>query len=139
SRVPLLFKWPAGIAEPGQNLSQIVECVDVVPTLLACVGIPIPPQVQGDLLPGVTDPGDRAGDGLGLTEHTGWKSLRMDGLRYVATGAGEEFLYDLRQDPWEYSNVAGEPEYASALAEARKALIARMIRIEQPLPRTWPY
>jgi len=140
SRVPLIVRVPEALGGcSGRTVGDIVECVDIVPTLLDAAGIPVPPDVQGDLLPVTERRPQCAGDGLGLTEWHGGRSLRLPGLRYVAMADGSEMLFDLKNDPWEYRNVADDPEYADALCGARKALIGRMIRIEQPLAREWPY
>jgi len=140
SRVPLIIRAP-GVhgAEAGRNISDIVESVDVVPTLLTCAGIPIPRRLQGNcIVPGV-ESDCLPDDGLGLTEYTGWKTLRAPGFRYLVEADGKEALYDLESDPAEYHNVVDEPAYASKLAEMRHALIRRLIAIERPHPKTWPY
>lgn len=139
SRVPLIIRDPASVAEPGTTVSNIVECVDVVPTVLSCAGLPVPRTLQGNcILPGlVNDCIDD--DGLGLTEHTGWKSLRMDGFRYVSEADGNEMLFDLEQDPMEYHNVAADAAYADQLAESRRRMLQRLIAMERPKPKTWPY
>lgn len=140
SRVPLIVRVPEALGGAVERrVSEIVECVDIVPTLLDAAAIPVPADVQGDLLPVMSGRSACEGDGLGLTEYHGGRSLRLPGLRYVAKADGSEMLFDLRKDPWEYRNVADDPDYAETLAGARKALIGRMIRIEQPLPREWPY
>ncbi|PIX48616.1 MAG: hypothetical protein COZ57_05025 [Armatimonadetes bacterium CG_4_8_14_3_um_filter_66_20] len=140
SRVPLLFRVPEALGgAAGRRVSDLVECVDLVPTLLRLAGVPIPPQVQGDQLPVPADCTTCEGDSLALCEHHGWRSLRLPGFRYVAEASGVERLYDLDTDPWEYRDVAADPTYAGALADARKALLGRMLRIEQPLTREWPY
>jgi arylsulfatase A-like enzyme len=140
SRVPLIVSVPEALGGAfGREVGDIVECVDVVPTLLDAAGIPIPAEVQGDLLPVAADRAVCEGDGLGLNEYHGWKSLRMRSARYVAEADGSEHLYDLDADPWEYRDVARDAAYAGLLADARKALIRRMISIEQPMKREWPY
>jgi arylsulfatase len=140
SRVPLIVSVPealGGIA--GETVRDIVECVDVVPTVLDLAGIPAPSQVQGDLLD--VSHGSEAGDGdgYGLTEHRGWKSLRTPTHRYVAEATGDEYLYDLTTDPWEYQDIAHDSGSVDALAECRHALISRMMSIEQPHELEWPY
>ena len=140
SRVPLIVAVPDALGgASGRIVNDVVECVDVVPTLLQSAGIPIPPEVQGDLLPVGAEGTVCEGDGLGLNEHHGWKSLRMPSARYVAQADGSEHLYDLAADPWEYNDVADDASFAGLLADARRALIRRLIRIEQPLRREWPY
>jgi arylsulfatase A-like enzyme len=119
----------------------MVEAVDVLPTLLECAGVPVPPQVQGrSLLPLLR--GRPGGRESALTEARGWKALRTGRFRYVCrvTDSGpQEHLWDLGADPGEYRDVAADPAYALALAEHRRLLLARAIENEQPLPRTWPY
>jgi len=50
SRVPLLFVWPGHI-EGGQRFSQpVVSMIDVLPTILGLVGLPLPDVMQGQSL-----------------------------------------------------------------------------------------
>jgi arylsulfatase A-like enzyme len=50
SRIPLLFVWPGRI-EPGQRFSEpLVSMLDVLPTVLDLVGLPMPEVVQGQSL-----------------------------------------------------------------------------------------
>ncbi|MFH1762932.1 MAG: sulfatase [Gemmatimonadota bacterium] len=50
SRVPLLFVWPGHIAG-GQRFSQpVVSMIDVLPTILDLVGLPLPEVMQGQSL-----------------------------------------------------------------------------------------
>ena len=139
SRVPLLIRWPAGIAHPGRSATQIVEAVDVLPTLLECAGVPVPPPVQGrSLLPALQGAPTVARDAA-LTEHHGWKALRTERYRYVCESDGGERLWDLETDPGEYVDVAADPAYATALVEMRRRLLVRVLQHEQPLPRAWAY
>jgi arylsulfatase len=50
SRVPLIFVWPGHIAA-GQRFSEpVVSMIDVLPTLLDLVGLPMPKVLQGQSL-----------------------------------------------------------------------------------------
>lgn len=138
SRVPLLIRWPAGVTEPGRTVSRIVEAVDVVPTLLACAGIPIPAHLQGRPWP-LDGTFGEIGEGSALMEGTGWKSLRTARYRFISHASGQEALFDLLEDPGEHSNLAGDPAQAETLAELRRLLLERLLKLERPLPRTWPY
>ncbi len=140
SRVPLVWRWPGGVARPGRTSRALVEAVDVVPTLLECAGIQIPPRLQGrslaPLLAGDAPDGDRDS---ALMEHAGWKNLRTARYRYVVEAGGKEVLFDLAADPGEYADLAGDPAHAGILAELRGRLLQRLIERERPLPRVWPY
>lgn len=51
TRQPTLFSWP-GIIQPGPRGEQLCSSVDIVPTLLAAAGAPIPSNLPGyNLLP----------------------------------------------------------------------------------------
>ena len=54
---PLVISWPKGIAARGEVRNQYHHAVDIVPTILECVGLEFPDQVQGYAqteLPGVS-------------------------------------------------------------------------------------
>ncbi len=60
-------------------------------------------------------------------------------VRYIVETSGKETLYDIVKDPGEYQDVAGDPAYAPALAELRLELLRRLMEMERPVPRIWPY
>jgi arylsulfatase A-like enzyme len=140
SHVPLIFLVPKALqGQSGTLCAEIVECVDIVPTLLGLAGVPQPPCIQGRVLPVAADVSAGTSDGCALTEAYGWKSFRMDKHRYVISATEGELLFDLETDPFEYNNIANKSESAVVLAEARRQLINRMLRIENPVERAWVY
>ena len=139
SRVPLLVRWPKRVTSQGQTISSIVEAVDVVPTMLGLVGIPVPPQIQGTSLLPIIDGEAVAVRDSALTEMTGWRTLRTEQFRHVAEADGVESLFDLRQDAHAYHDVRGDPDYTPAMAELRHEMIRRLIDRERPIPRAWAY
>ena len=78
-------------------------------------------------------------------EHGGWaktpmnvpgdftKCIRDSDFRYVWYGTGEEELYDLREDPYELHNVAGEPAYADDKTRMKLRLLEWHALTEDPL------
>jgi arylsulfatase A-like enzyme len=46
SQVPLIVHWPAGVAK-GRVVDELVQSIDVMPTLLDLSGIPRPDGLQG--------------------------------------------------------------------------------------------
>jgi arylsulfatase A-like enzyme len=136
-RVPLLVRWPAGVVAPDRVVSAIVEAVDIVPTLLECAGVQIPPHIQGRSFAAALSDDTFAGRESALLEHAGWKNLRTARHRYLIHADGSERLWDLERDPRECHDVAGEPDYAAILAEHRRLLLARLIEQERPLPGRW--
>lgn len=140
TRVPLIFRWPGRVADPGRTVHDITEAVDVLPTLLSCIGVQPLPHLQGRSLVGVALEGkDHRGQGSAITEMDGWKTLRTDRFRYVVESDGSEMLFDLTEDPAAYADVSAEASYTTALGEARRELLCRLLERERPLPRVWPY
>ena len=138
SRVPLIVRWPDHV--PAQHMvSHLVEAVDVLPTLLDCAGIQIPPHLQGRSLWPLLQGADRPVKPVALTEHHGWKSLRSERFRYVVQNNGREHLYDLDAEWGDYRDIADRTEFNTAKSEMRHFLLQRMMEMERPLPRIWPY
>jgi arylsulfatase A-like enzyme len=137
--VPMIVRWPAGVAAPGRTSHAVIEAVDLVPTLLECAGIPVSSGLQGRSFWHLLE--RRAGKARtsALTEGQGWKTLRTEHSRYVVHADGSEALYDLRQDPLAYCDVSEDPAYAPTLAEVRHELLRRLIDQERPRPRVWAY
>ena len=46
-KVPLIVRWPDGIASPGSVVHEPVLNIDIAPTLLDIAGVPIPGSMQG--------------------------------------------------------------------------------------------
>lgn len=127
-RIPLILAGP-GIA--ARSVEDQVRIVDVPPTVLQVLGVPIPQVVQGvSLLPVL---GGQRVDRLAFAEtwypryHYGWSELMAvrDGP-YKFVLAPHRELYDLRVDPGETKNLAEEmPERAAAAERALKNLLER--------------
>ncbi len=110
-QVPLLVKLP-GSAQRGRRVAAPAELVDVLPTVLAAVGLPVPAGLPGRSL--LADGSDAAGrparEIYAETEyprlHFGWSdlsSLIRDRYHYIH-GPDPE-LYDLAADPGERRSV----------------------------------
>jgi arylsulfatase len=137
SRVPLIISAPRG--KRSKHVTDIVESVDIVPTLLSLVGLQILPHLQGENLANTILGDVPAEKQLALTEGNGWKCLRTPKYRYLIHSNGTEKLWALETDPEAYHNVADDPNYQSALADCRLKLVTHLLEIERPLDRTWTY
>ena len=137
SRVPLVIAAPTG--KPSQACHDIVEAVDIAPTLLELAGVQIPPFMQGESLAGIIEGGAERQKTVAITEGAGWKCLRRARYRYLIHADGREMLWDLHADPGEYHDVAELGEYQAPLAECRQILLRRLLEIERPLQRSWTY
>lgn len=137
ARFPLLVRWP-GVTTPGAVCSQLVQNLDLAPTLLAACGVEVPPQMQGlslvPLLRGERPPAWRRSIYYHYYEHPGVHDVpRHYGVRteryklidYYQLGAFE--LFDLQRDPAELFDVGADPAYASVRAE----LMAELRRLQR--------
>ena len=126
ARVPLIIRVP-GMTRPGASTDALVELVDFHPTLLELCGLPeqgllqgksLVPLLENPLLPGkkyaytVVSRGQKIG-----------RSIRTRDWRYAEWGeAALAELYNLKDDPNEYTNLAMKPAFRAQLGEMRKLL-----------------
>jgi len=109
-RVPLLFHLPGGLCG-GRRMTREAHHVDVVPTLLDLLGLPIPGDVQGvSLLPGV-GPIFVSGQKRRVTENAREGDLRCPGRnrgRAVSVGrpgSGRQIVSFARPEPDRVSHI----------------------------------
>lgn len=136
-RVPLLVRLPGG-ERGGQRVPSIARGVDVLPTLMELCGLELTRDLQGLSLVGVIDGrGDehrrwhfaqtqtRSAKETSARAPSGeWLEERLaitDGRSKLVCDrtAGTFQLYDLESDPGETRDLAGDPAWASRLAELR--------------------
>jgi arylsulfatase A-like enzyme len=138
-RVPLLFNGPGLPA--GRRVVEPVSLVDVVPTVLAQLGVPAPSELDGrDLAPlwrGEAPPQLRDRTLLGEADHSGeapnlTASARHGRFKLVLDRAsGEARLFDLQADPAESRDTSSQhPEQVARLRAEIERLLA-----EPPLGR----
>ncbi len=110
--VPLIFVTPFERLQ-GLSVSRVVSIVDVMPTMLEMIGLPIPLEVQGkSLVPGFFRPakGDNAyayAETFYPRFHYGWSELQsFQNRRFKLIISPDPELYDLEHDPDEMRNLA---------------------------------
>jgi arylsulfatase A-like enzyme len=120
-RVPLLVRFPRGIRRG--TVDHRVQLIDIVPTVLDALGLPVPNDLDGEVLPSITHPivveqapnllaGRRYGRGLGR----GYRALYEQSWKLVAFDDESVLLFDLDSDPGEYHDqAASRPDRASAM------------------------
>ena len=128
--VPLIIHLPGKAKTPA--VADPVSLVDLMPTVLAAVGVDIPPQVQGkSLLPvlrGESADHERAvyGETFLPRIHFNWSELRgAENAKYHFIDAPRPELYDLGKDPGELRNLLSEKK---AVAEEMRAKLLGLIR-----------
>ena len=113
-RIPFIWSWAGNIAE-GVTCEELVESIDMYPTLCELVGMDIPHEVDGlsirPLLEGHSEPLREAA----FTECPWSKAVRTKEWRYVYrprqmfpdANPNDAIceLYDMRNDPWQRRNL----------------------------------
>ncbi len=124
THVPLMVAAP-GVTRPGALCGRPVVLTDLYPTLADLAGLPPPPTVDGRTLrPLLQDP-DAPWDRPALITYLrGNHALRSERWSYIRYADGSEELYDRRQDPNEWVNLARLPAMTAAKDELKKWLPA---------------
>lgn len=117
TRVPMMVRLPGGAL--AGRIEQIVETIDLMPTLLELAGAPLPPHVQGESLVPLLK-GEGTPPYLAISESEllgGQRSAALGGYHLIyGEQLGSTRLYDLAADPMEQSDLAGaEPDRAEVL------------------------
>ncbi|MEL6645070.1 MAG: sulfatase-like hydrolase/transferase [Pseudomonadota bacterium] len=147
-RVPLIIVDPT--AKPGGDTDLPTESVDIAPTILEWIGVPVPQAMDGrslrPLIAGTTPPDwrdnqfmevdfaeptrpTRFQDSLGWTINTGGAAILAEARwKYVHFGGGvPPMLFDLHADPYETVDLAPDPAYADQITRLSRNLIDRMM------------
>jgi N-acetylglucosamine-6-sulfatase len=135
-RIPLIVRGPGVPA--GKTIHGQVSNVDFAPTLLDAADAKPGRTMDGvSLLPTISDPSERPERALEIealaplfeqnVPVNAWDrpytGVRTDRHTYVVwTETGEKELYDRKVDPYQLSNVAGDPAYAAIEARLARKL-----------------
>jgi iduronate 2-sulfatase len=131
AQVPLI------VCVPGKTpavCDSLVELIDLFPTTARLCGLPVPKRLQGkDISPLLDDP-DRAVREAALSVAPMRKGflLREDRWAYIQYGEdakrGVE-LFDTRNDPLQYTNLASDPKHIDVLKSMKSKLRSRLLDI----------
>lgn len=121
-RVPLFARWPARVPA-GSRIALPVGQVDLMPTLAAAAGAPLPQGVTIDgrnLLPALTGEGPGLRADAPLFWNSGYyKAVRAgDWKLQVSEKEDKAWLYNLAEDPTETNNLAAAEPARRAELEA---------------------
>ncbi|MBN1853809.1 MAG: sulfatase [Pirellulales bacterium] len=121
TRVPLIFAGPG--VHAGGRCTQPAELLDIYPTLVELAGLPRRTDLEGlSLVPQLEDAASHR-ERPAITSHNrGNHGIRSQRWRYIHYADGSEELYDMQNDPHEWTNLAGQPEFDAVMADHRKWL-----------------
>ncbi len=119
--VPAFINWPAKFKPRTEN--AVISALDWLPTLAALTGFAVKPEMKLDgqnIWPVLT--GESAGGPRTLYWKTSKQSaVRVGDWKLVQTKGGDPQLFNLRDDPYEKTDLAAkEPEKVKELRKALK-------------------
>jgi arylsulfatase A-like enzyme len=139
TRVPLIVRVPPG--SPGlaagtkpARCDKPVNLVSLYPTLLELCGLPAIPDHDGpSLVPLLRDP-QANWEHLSTTflGQPGSYGLSGERWRLIHYANGDEELYDIQNDPYEWKNLAAEPAHAAQLKQLRARAPAKFAEKRAP-------
>jgi len=139
-RVPLIIKQAGGVGA-GRRIPDVVQHVDLAPTILDLAKAPIPGNLRGRSLTPVLEGTGKLQEQAVYSEalyaryHFGWSELTaLTEQRYRYIKAPKAELYDLERDPRERENIIeerGRRQTHDALRGALDTLVAG-VAIEAP-------
>jgi arylsulfatase A-like enzyme len=135
-RIPLIIDGPG--FEGAQQIPELTGIINVAPTLLEAVGVPVPSTWKGrSVLPLLTDAAAREAwpnkELIQISESMTARTIRtqdwtycvadISGAKKAASSSYLEWqLYDQRNDPHELVNLAGRKEYLDTAKQLRGEL-----------------
>lgn len=139
-RIPFLLRWGERTAA-GSRCTACLNTVDIMPTLLGLMQLPVPAEVEGtDLSPLVlgqpcaNEPDFAMMMCTGATADWGdgyeWRAIRSKAYTYARyLSDGQELLFDNLSDPYQTENLINNPGYAEVLSDCRAKMAAKMAEI----------
>jgi arylsulfatase A-like enzyme len=149
TRVPLMIRAPVGVpglargTEPGRS-SKPVNLLSLFPTLLELCGMePKKENHSPSLVPLLKNPKKNwPHKSVTFLAEPGSYGLSGERWRYIHYANGDEELYDIESDPYEWSNLASLPKYQGELDRLRELGPKQFVpykeaSVESLLPLAW--
>ena len=127
TRVPLIVRVPLGTAglpqgtKAGTTCNEPVNLLSLYPTLTKLAGLPDRPVNDGpSLIPLLEDPdGEWPHVSVTFLGKPGNFGLSERRWRYIEYDNGDNELYDIKSDRYEWMNLAAKPEHAEQITRLK--------------------
>lgn len=132
TRIPMIISYPAHI-RPSIS-ANMIEAIDLFPTLCDLAQIPIPDHTQGTSFKPILEDARLSIRGSALTENVYRKALATPEWRYIAnTGTQPDELYNIIDDPWEMNNLIDHPDHQQLVQDLLRTLFKRAVEASRPV------
>ena len=137
-RIPFLISWK-GHLEENRRRDFVFSTVDIMPTLLTMMDLPVPTEVEGrDLsacISGETDSEEGAlmmctGPTAVFGDGNEWRAYRTKRYTYaIFKSDGQEFFFDNQEDVYQMKNLIDDSACADIIKVMKKRMFQEMERI----------
>ena len=120
THTPMIIAWPNG---KKQVCYKPAELLDIYPTLVDLCGLPDNKSLEGEsLVPLLKNPEAEWNHPAITTFAKNNHAIRTERYRYIVYEDGSEELYDHKNDPNEWNNLAGKKAFNSIKTKLKKHL-----------------
>ena len=119
ARLPFIVRYP-GQPKAGMVVDELADKIDLMPTVLDLLGVPVPRGVQGRSLVPVIEGRQQGKDAVFAYQSYGdyparirqrRQMVRTKDWKLIHMPDSGSLLFDLKNDPFEMNNLYGAPEY----------------------------
>lgn len=139
-RIPWIMSGP-GIGEGVKPSGQVMQ-MDIFPTLCALADVPTPLSVEGRSMAAAAHQSGQAPfrdtvyslykDTQRMVKDEAWKYIRYRKSSHSGEGTDEIQLFFVKDDPWETTNLAHDPQYSVKVKEMQQKLERWMHEAHDP-------
>ena len=137
TRIPLIISWPNRL-EPGQRRQGACSLLDLGKTIAEIAGADIPQDWDGDSMLAWLENENADWKDMAVSEYfahnivSGFIMYRHRDFKYVYhtrmddTHGPEQELYNLKEDPNEFVNLASQPDFRKIVEEMHAGLVEEL-------------
>ena len=138
--IPLIMRLP-GRLKDGQEVSNLISSIDLMPTILSICGLQVPRTCTGkDKSAAALVRHSLADESIYAEKAGDWRAVIMGQHKFVVKSIDgvqtATKLFDLANDPYEMNNLVDLPKYAGVQARLLAELNTWKQKTDDPFPAT---